>query len=145
MKKSISWIIAVFMLLMLPACGGAPAQSSEQLPPDLTGVWKQTNSNAEEVYHEAEIQGDTIEIYWVDLESDTRALYWAGSFAAPETAEEPYSWESENDREKTDLALMSSTEDTKTFTYKDGQISYDMSIMGVDQTVVMEKQEDAVP
>ena len=72
-------------------------------------------------------------------EDDTKALYWAGTFVAPETADEPYTWDSENDKEKTDMALLASGDDTKTFTYENGQLSYDASMMGVTQTVKLEK------
>ena len=60
---------------------------------------------------------------------------------APEIAEEPYTWDSVNDKEKTDSAILASGDDTKTFTYKDGQLSYSVSAMGNTQTVRLEKQE----
>lgn len=66
--------------------------------------------------------------------------YWAGSFDAPTTADEPYTWESENDKDQTDMAILASGDDTKTFTYQDGVISYEVSAMGVTQTVKLEKQ-----
>ena len=70
----------------------------------------------------------------------TISLYWTGSFVAPETADEPYTWESANDTENTGSALLASGDETKTFTYQDGQISYDVSAMGMTQTVRLEKQ-----
>lgn len=148
-----SLMLCAALCLSLSACGGAPSQaapasggsaaaasSSAPAAPDLTGDWKQVNAASEDSYQVATIQGDTIEIYWVTESADTKSLYWAGTFVAPETADEPYTWESANDTEKTGSALLASGDETKTFTYQDGQISYDVSAMGMTQTVRLEKQ-----
>ena len=82
---------------------------------------------------------DTIEIYWVNTDSESKSLYWAGTFVAPETADEPYTWESANDKEKTGSALLASSADTKTFTYEKGEISYEASALGTTKTVRLEK------
>ena len=151
--RSFSLMLCAALCLSLSACGGAPsgaapasggsaaaASSSAPAAPDLTGDWKQVNAASEDSYQVATIQGDTIEIYWVTESADTKSLYWAGTFVAPETADEPYTWESANDTEKTGSALLASGDETKTFTYQDGQISYDVSAMGMTQTVRLEKQ-----
>ncbi|HBF64581.1 MAG TPA: hypothetical protein DDW34_01100 [Clostridium sp.] len=119
----------------------ASAEPEQPQIPDLTGEWKQVNSNSNDTYHIATVDGETIEISWFTESDETKALYWAGTFVAPETADEPYTWESTNDKEKTDSALLVSGDDTKTFTYEDGQISYEASAMGVTQTVRLEKQQ----
>lgn len=144
MKKLLSIALSsVLMVGMLTACGeskqGEP-ETAPETPPDLAGEWKQTNSNADDAWQAATIAGDTIEVYWVSDNGDTKALYWAGSFDAPTTADEPYTWESKNDKDQTDTALLASGDDTKTFTYQDGVISYEVSAMGVTQTVKLEKQ-----
>lgn len=134
---------AVLVLGMLTACGeskqGEP-ETAPATPPDLAGEWKQTNSNADDAWQAATISGDTIEVYWVSDNGETKALYWAGSFDAPTTVDEPYTWESVNDKEQTDMAILASGDDAKTFTYQDGVISYEVSAMGVTQTVKLEKQ-----
>lgn len=148
MKKRML-VFACFMLtLPLTACGGnvssstgadAAAQQEEApQPPDLTGEWVQVNSDSEDSYQTATITADTITVNW--NASDTTALYWAGSFEAPTTADEPYTWDSANDTEQTANALLASPDETKTFTYEDGQISYSVSAMGVTTTVKLEKK-----
>ena len=151
MKKSALALILV-LLLALSACGGgtdgestappvsdpAPAPT-EAAPADLTGEWKQIDGNAEDTWQSATITEDTIEIYWVSDGGNTKSLYWAGSFAAPQTAEEPYTWESANDTEKTEFALLASTAESKTFTYENGEISYEVSALGTTTTVTLEK------
>ena len=149
-KRMLALVFACFMLtLPLTACGGnasnstgadAAAQQEEApQPPDLTGEWVQVNSSdSEDSYQTATITDDTITVNW--NAPDTTALYWAGSFEAPTTADEPYSWESANDTEQTANALLASPDETKTFTYEDGQISYSVSAMGVTTTVKLEKK-----
>lgn len=75
----------------------------------------------------------------VNTDSESKSLYWAGTFVAPETPDEPYTWESVNDKEKTDSALLASGDDTKTFTYEKGEISYEASALGTTKTVRLEK------
>lgn len=152
-QKILVLLLGAALCLSLVACGGSesgteastPAASSvasqsEPQPPDLSGEWKQVNANSEDSYQSATIADDVIEIYWVTESTDTKSLYWAGSFVAPETADEPYTWDSVNDTEKTGSALLASGDETKTFTYQDGQISYDVSALGMTQTVKLEKQ-----
>lgn len=163
MKKLIALCLAGSLAMALAACGGtdtsestAPAASSEaassaaeatpeptpELVLDLTGVWTQVDAG--DSYQQATIQGDTIEINWIWTDG-TSALYWAGSFSAPSTADEPYTWTSTNDTSKTSGALMASSDETKDFTYEGGKISYSVSMMGVTTTVQLEKTEDAAP
>lgn len=154
-KKILTAMIAAALLAMLTACGGttsagtgsaqntnaASQKAEEKQPADLTGDWKQVNSSSDDSYQQATISGDTIEIYWVSDNGDSKSLYWAGSFEAPTTADEPYSWESKNDHDKTDSALMASSDDTKKFTYEKNQISYEASALGTTTTIQLEKQE----
>ena len=154
-KKILTAMIAAALLAMLTACGGTASTSTdngsaqntasqkaeEKQPADLTGDWKQVNSSSDDSYQQATISGDTIEIYWVSDGGDTKSLYWAGSFEAPTTADEPYSWESKNDHDKTDSALMASSDDTKKFTYEKNQISYEASALGTTTTIQLEKQD----
>ena len=148
-KRMLALVFACFMLaLPLTACGGntssstgadtATQQEEAPQPPDLTGEWVQVNNDTEDSYQTATITADTITVNWVM--PDTTALYWAGSFEAPTTADEPYTWDSANDTEQTANALLASPDETKTFTYEDGQISYSVSAMGVTTTVKLEKK-----
>lgn len=128
MKKIFAALIAV--TLILSACG-------KSAPPDLAGEWKQTNSSSDTSYQIATITQTTIEIYWVA--DNSKALYWAGTYTPGENTE--FSWTSENDHTKTDSAILASGDDTKTFTYKDGKISYDVTALGITTTVELEKSK----
>lgn len=142
-KKLVSFVLATSMAIALCACGSsdapAPAPEEPKKPADLTGEWKQTNSKSEDSWQAANITADTIEVYWVTDGGETSALYWAGTYVAPTTADEPYSWESINDKEKTGMALLASGDDTKKFTYEKGEISYSVSALGTTTTVKLGK------
>jgi len=105
-----------------------PSETPE--PVDLTGEWKQTNSKSEDSYQASTITADTIEVYWIGDGGDTKSLYWAGTADIPADAGDSFSWESANDASKTELALLASEDATKTFTYEDGEISYEVTAMG---------------
>ena len=160
MKKMVGKIIAVgcasVLALALAGCGsseqpadgsGQPAATQEQpkqeekaQPLDLTGEWTQSNKNSEDSYQVATISGDTITINWVSNGGDTKSLYWAGSYVAPTEATDSYSWESSNDTEQTDKAMLASSDATKAFKYENGDLSYEASAMGTTTTVKMERE-----
>lgn len=144
MKKLFTLALMIILCLSLTACGGTPQTSgnedaSTQTPPNLVGEWKQTNSNSEDSWQAATIEGNTITVYWVSDNGDTKSLYWAGTFDAPTTTEEPYTWSSINDTEQTASALLASGDETKSFTYEDGEVSYEASALGTTTTVRLEK------
>ncbi|MBU3090009.1 hypothetical protein KPL42_16125 [Clostridium gasigenes] len=147
MKKLAAISLCVVLLIAIfTGCSSKLTSSDnsgnahEKQIPDLTGEWKQENSKSDNSYQAATIIGDTIAIYWVSDGGDTKSLYWAGSFVAPTTADEPYSWTSENDHSKTKSALLASSDDTKTMTYQNGILSYEASAMGTTTTVKLKKQ-----
>ncbi|WP_022869545.1 hypothetical protein [Yaniella halotolerans] len=158
MKKTLT-LITVAATCMLVGCGStdsesstgsAPAEEATQ-PPELTGAWTQTNSESESDFMVAEITDDTISVDW-ELDSaeippalddngdgSMTAIYWVGSFTAPDDASDPYSWSSQRDAEATDTALLASTADSKDFTYEDGVLHFTVSIQGESSTVEMEQ------
>ncbi|HTL42221.1 MAG TPA: hypothetical protein VL294_12185 [Pseudolysinimonas sp.] len=120
--------------------GATQAPAAPEAPADLTGDWKQTNSKSEDTYQAATIAGDTITIWWVSDNGDTKSLYWAGTFEAP-TEPGEYSWESENDTSQTDSALLASGDPTKTFKFDgNGEISYEASALGTTVTVRLARE-----
>ncbi|MDD3306921.1 hypothetical protein ACIZ62_08620 [Acetobacterium carbinolicum] len=137
MKKLLSLIMVISMFFCLSAC--SPAASKE--PANLTGEWKQVNSGSNDSWQAATIEGETITINWVSNGGDTKSLYWAGTYIAPTTTDEPYTWDSVNDHSQTDKALLASEDETKTMTYENDQLSYSASLMGTTTTVRLEKQK----
>ncbi|WP_198416902.1 MULTISPECIES: hypothetical protein [Cryobacterium] len=119
-----------------PKVSEAPAP---EMPADLTGEWMSTNSGSEDSYQSATIDSGSIKINWVSDGGNTKALYWAGSYEAP-TESGVYSWDSQNDTEKTSGAMLASSDPIKTFSYNDKVISYDVSAMGVTKTVTLERK-----
>lgn len=144
-KRTLLALLAVVLAFALCACGGTSDGEGGQAaapagPPDLTGEWTDAGENP---LQKATITSDTITIWWST--DDVDALYWQGTFTAPTTADEPYTFTSENDREATNMALLASDRDTKDFTYEDGQLSYEVSFQGVDMTLHLKKTADAAP
>lgn len=155
-KKAAAAFAAFLLAFVLMACsdGGstdgleedAAAESDADVEadaeiPDLTGDWEQSNKNSETDYLIATIEGDVITIswYWIDDEGEVgTSIYWVGTFEAPETGGS-YSWESEIDRDATDDEPMAATSSSKTFTYEDGVLSFDVTLLGVTTSVEMEK------
>ena len=148
-KKIVTMLLLATLSVSVVGCGtgsfsgstkenSKTSQSEEKeeeakKPTDLTGVWASENKDGS--YQEATITDDSIEINWISDDGATKSVYWSGTYTAPTEFVEEYSWTSDRNKEKTDSALLASTDDTKEFTYKNGKISYEVSAMGTTSTV----------
>lgn len=149
-KKIVIILLALCLAGSIGACGKSGAapqretsQQEEKEPLDLTGTW--TQENAGDSYQEAVITNDTIDIYWISDSDSTRSIYWAGTYEASTESVDEYEWTSERDTDKTDMALLASSDDTKDFTYKDGKISYEVSMLGTTTTMRLVQTSEDLP
>lgn len=118
----------------------AEEKSAEQ-PADLTGTWKQTNSDGPAYWLEAEITDNTITVYWIGANGDSKALYWKGSYDKPDKAGD-WKWTSQGDTAAMQGSMTSSTDATMDFTYtKADGVSWEQdSPMGDTMVVKTAKQ-----
>lgn len=113
-------------------------------PLDLTGSWKQVDGNSDTNYQFAVIEDGVISIYWA-FDDGTVALYWAGSYVAPASDTDPYTWDSVNDTSRTGSAIFASSDATKTIRYSGGRLDYQATAMGVTVTVYLERFSGELP
>lgn len=108
------------------------------LPPDLTGNWA-SGVNTNNIYYTATIADSEIDVMM--HVGDAEGLFWKGTYEAPKTNDEPYTWTSTaiptNDGQ---FYLLKSPDSTKDFTYENNTISFDISVLGLVTHVVMERQ-----
>lgn len=157
MRRLISTAVMAALVLGLAACTAPgesstpqPAKSQETSVPavteepapvlDLTGEWKQSNSNSAEAYQQASIADGVIRIDWVNEAESMTSVYWVGTFDAPTDSSESHSWDSINDTSQTANALLASGDPTKTFVYENGSLSYELTALGTTMTVHMTRQ-----
>lgn len=143
--KRVAIITSILILLFVfVGCSTSKNDNNEKNDqievPDMVGEWKQTNSQSNDNYQLATINGEVIDIYWISNNGDTKSLYWSGSFIAPTTTTEPYIWDSVNNHEKTGKSILASGDDTKTMTYENGVLSYEASAFGTTTKVKLQKQ-----
>ncbi len=127
----------------LAALGGCGESGSETGYLDLTGMWKQSNGDTEETWMEATISGKTITVNW-EMSDGSEALYWTGSYVAPDEDTDIWSWDSENDTSKTASELLASNAESKTFTYEDGILSFEVTMLGIASLVEMKRSDITV-
>lgn len=141
MKKTIKCIVTLLTITALTACTKTTqavqaTQAAPVAPTTLDGEWTQAGEiTTDQSYQYGAIADGTITIYW-DMRDDSAWLYWQGS--APET---PQSWTSSNTRDKTQISLLASQDDTKDFVYHEDNdtISYDVSALGQTKTVTLRR------
>ena len=131
MRKFILIFIALFSAIFIAGCQSnsngsdapqaADTTQTQEAPVSLNGTW-----TAEGFV--AEIGDDSITINLVGV--DSSALYWKGTF--PATGDTVVS---KADVEALSMSMMGSTDTEKTFTVAGDEISFPMSMMGVDTVV----------
>lgn len=142
-KKLIASTLTLALTMLVTGCsqgsvtGSSNPRSSQESAPNLVGDWKQENPGTSGPTQSAKITATTIEINWI-LDDDTTAIYWIGSFDAPEE-DKKYTWTSVKAADKTASAMLASGDDTKEFTYEAGVISYSSTILGVTKKMRLKK------
>ena len=132
--KKIICMAAVVLSLCLSSCGSGRSAP----PPDLTGEWKQVGESGN-FYQIATITDDTIETYWYVVSDGSLHLYWTGTFTPPENGKGSYTWQSVNDLDKAQTSPWARREETNSFTYKDGKITYVARMGSLNVSVALEK------
>lgn len=148
LRSLVTFIFCLTAVCSFTACSSSNAGSSQtgsqtseeheevnQEPLDLTGNWAQKGKEGSDSYMAGYIKDGVIEIFWVSDGGKSGNLYWSGSYIAPTEPGDTYSWDSVNDKIKTDYAILASGDDSKTFSYENGEINYSVSMMG--QTTVV--------
>lgn len=147
MSRKLAVLLAAVAVIILAAAAiylGSRPPKEPAPPPDLTGEWSQNSGG--EWYHIATITDDMIEVWWYLPSEDLRELYWQGTFTPPVDGEEPYAWESANNLSMQELSLYkhrrTSREEVKTFTYKDGKLSYVVTAGHLQMVFALERAEE---
>lgn len=107
------------------------ANAETSAPLDLTGLWKM--ENADETYMVATIQDDSIGVFWILEGDETPWTYWVGSYDAPKTNENKYSWVSKSTYAGN--GLLASSDSTKTFEYESGKLKYKSTLQGKTKNI----------
>lgn len=137
MKKLLAILLTALLALALGGCG----ETVSAEPPDLTGTWRQQDYEATNFYQVAIITEDTVECYWHLNSTGEEFLYWTGTFTPPENGAEPYTWTSQNNLEKALTSNWAERDDTKTFTYKEGKLSYNVNMAHLRMTYALVRVE----
>lgn len=120
-----------------PETTAAPETIAPVEPLDLRGLWVQTD-RSEDGYVAAEIRDDgKIGIFFWIKDDPTPWTYWVGTYIAPDTDSERYSWTSVNTYSGN--GLLASTADSKDFTYENGIIEFPVTMQGKTGSVQLER------
>lgn len=139
MKKRHTFICSIIAAVTMAAFSVTAYGSDRSAEYD--GCWKQSDSNGQ-TWQGGFIDGNLIEIYWISDGGNEAALYWSGSFEAPEDDTDSFTWISVNNTERTSHSLLASQAEQKEFTFADGEISYEATALGVTKTVKLVPTDD---
>lgn len=126
-------LLIVPLVFAMTACSGGPAKVT---PADLKGSWTSAESNGSSF--ESTVSDNQIEINLVS--SDSKALYWTGTFPLGADLAADFTVTSVADAEALASSILGSQDPTKAFTYSGGKLKFDFSAMGVTKTVELSKR-----
>lgn len=105
-------------------------------PLDLAGLWIQEDKDDRESYMVADIRDEgKIGVFFIMENDEQPWTYWVGTYEKPSNEVEEYSWVSENTYAGN--GMLASSAETKEFSYKNGKISYSVTIQGETGTVTL--------
>lgn len=120
------YIALALSAVLITACGGSETA-------DLTGSWETVEDAP--VTMTAFVSEGVMEIALV--QGTTHGVYWKGTVPAEVTAGDIFV--SEGDTEAMDASILGSGLETKEFTYASDSIIFEFTVLGVTQTVTMER------
>lgn len=115
-------IILGVCVVILNACTEGPDED------DLSGKWSSEDMSAV-------VEDNELSIFWDD--GEIRALYWKGEIPESIVSGDPFV--SNGDVEAMNESLLGSLDETKAFIYEAGELSFELTVMGVTQTITMTK------
>jgi hypothetical protein len=132
--------VASFLFLSPLGVGGAKAGASTKDDKPKTvnfiGTWHQIDGDPSAVMT-AEISFGAIQI---NLKTrDSSNVYWLGTFDTDMTDVKAFTMISNGDQDAMANMIFASQDSTKKFTYRDGVLSFDFSILGTTTTVHLTK------
>lgn len=142
MRKLISLLIAAGSISVLAGCESG--EHEPYIPDSMIGDWHQV-SGLDGVYMIATIGEESIQ---VDMRSNTGYKpYWMGTFDTGMDTSKPFKYTSIGDSDALALSIFGSRDKRKNFSYKDGVLSYEFSMLNGAQkaTVKLVKDEKPTP
>ena len=136
MRKALALLAMIVSIFTLAACGDTHGASSSKNPSSLVGEWRQVNSNPNG-WMTASISGESIQVNLVSR--DSSSIFWLGSFDTNRTPIGKFKVVSLGDQDAMKLMIAASSESKKTFTYNNGDLSFEFSALGSSTTVHMKK------
>lgn len=131
-KAALSFLAIVAIVMLVTYCVNRVV--GDNTPHTLEGTWVSTQ---DEPSLTATIQPNEVSIMWTA--GSTTSLYWQGTFPSSGQAVDGTTIVSVGDKEALSKSLLGSLGETKEFTYKDGKLQFSLTVLGVAQTIRLER------
>lgn len=151
-KKTIYLLISAVMALFIGgfflvgdfekgsnSSGMVPVAAASMV--DMNGTWTQTASGFTTITMTATISDGEISIDEQDG-SNLSGLYWKGTFPVSTILSDGFSVTSAGDTDAMNASLLASLDKTKTFSYKDGDLTFSFSMVGMTTTVHLQRSSE---
>lgn len=109
-------------------------------PVELIGTWSQSNADSSLSMTATVTDGKII--IDMHLAGDEGGTYWIGTFDTGKHTTSNFTVTSNGDVAAMSTMLLASQAKTKTFTYDNGDLSFDFSMMGVTRTIHLQRSSE---
>lgn len=133
---AVACAVAAFLTLSPIGAGATDSKPADDKPVNFIGTWHQVKGNPDFVMT-AEISFGSIQINMKTRDGSN--VYWMGTFDTDMTDIKHFTMISTGDQDAMANMIFASQDPTKKFTYRDGTLSFDFTIMGTTTTVHLSK------
>jgi hypothetical protein len=132
--------VATFLLTGAFVSDATPKSASNRI---VTGEYHQVSNGIKGTYMSAVVTNDRIVVTLKldsgeEGDSDATGTFWDGTFDTSSTLDS-FTVVSDPDLEHLNTSILGSSEDSKEFTYKNGDLSFQFSMLGLNTTVHLSK------
>ena len=138
MRKALALLAMIVSIFTLAACGDTHGASPRKNPSSLIGEWYQVNKNPNG-WLTASISGESIQVNLRGRGSSS--IFWMGSFDTSKKPIGKFNVVSLGDQDAMKWKIAASDESKKTFTYNNGDLSFEFSALGSSTIIHMHKMK----
>lgn len=142
MRKTLLTTLGILASIsLLSACGGSTEASEMKVLDSLVGEWHQINADEVGVDMVATVNPASIQID-VKTREGSHSVYWLGTFETDQDLSKKIDIVSNADSDaqmQMDASIFGSQSKTKQFTYENGELTFEFTIMRTTSTVRLQK------
>lgn len=132
----------ITLVVLFVSVNNSDAGETSSIPKTLIGQWHQTGEGFSGMVLDAEVSHGSIQVNMTPRDDRSR-IYWLGTFDSDRNTHSSFKTKSLADPDAQNNSILGSLDKTKVFTYKNGVISFKLTILSETVDIHLAKNEQA--